>query len=200
MTSSSSATSELKAAKDRGAAHYAAGRWAEAISAYSYCIDHAPTDDPELHLYYSNRCAAHMQLKDFRRAKDDADAVISLKPTWPKGYSRLGSALLQLGKRQEAIYALERCVELDPANREAVAALQRARGGSGGGSTPFSGFPGGMGGGLGGVLATAQRLLSQAVSSAMLAWAGLSPTQRQVCGWGVVAVLAYYFFFTGGDR
>ena len=187
MTSSSSTASEVRASKDRGAAHYSAGRFVESIAAYSYCIDHAASDDTDLHLYYSNRCAAYMQLKDFCRAKDDADAVNSLKPTWGKGYSRLGSALLQLGKPQEAVYALERSVELDPGNREAAAVLQRARilaggGGGGGGSTPFSGFPnfGSGGGGVGGVLAAAQRALSQAASFAVMTWTGMTSTQVRV--------------------
>lgn len=49
-------------------------------------------------MYYSNRSASFMQIKDYTRAKEDAESCVSLKPTWPKGYSRLGNSLLNLRK------------------------------------------------------------------------------------------------------
>ena len=97
-TTMSTNCGEVRASKERGSGHYSSGRYQEAIAAYSFCIEQAPSDDPELHLYYSNRAASFMQINDYGRAKEDAEACISLKPTWPKGYSRLGNSLLKLRK------------------------------------------------------------------------------------------------------
>ena len=203
MTQSSS-NNEVRAAKERGGAHYAGKRFAEAISSYTYCIDHAASEDPELYLYYSNRCACYMQMQDYVLAKGDAESCISLKPTFSKGYSRLGNCLLKLNKVQEAIYALERCSELDPSNYEAANALSRARDllyrpGRGGsyGSSPGQGSFDAMSQ-LTQLLATAKQWCTRGLTQGLLYWNSMTSTQQQIAGGLVVAVLVYYLFFSGG--
>ena len=89
---------EVRASKERGSGYYSSGRYQEAIAAYSFCIENAASEDLELHVYYSNRSASFMQIKDYTRAKEDAESCVSIKPTWAKGYSRLGNSLLKLRK------------------------------------------------------------------------------------------------------
>ena len=200
MTQSSSNTNEIRGAKERGGAHYASKRFAEAISAYTYCIDHAASEDSELYLYYSNRCACYMQMNEYVRAKGDAESCISLKPTFSKGYSRLGNCLLKLNKVQEAVYAFERCSELDPSNYEAANALSRARDLLSGGSSR-----GGYGHSSSGhmsqltqLLATAKQWCARGLTQGLLYWNGMTSTQRQIAGGFVAAILVYFLFFSGG--
>ena len=49
-------------------------------------------DQFDLHLVLSNRSAAFAQLQQYGSAEKDALEVIRMKPTWLKGYMRLGDA------------------------------------------------------------------------------------------------------------
>ena len=63
--------------------------------------------DPDNHIFFSNRAAAHMALEQYDRALVDADECIRLQPTWAKGYSRRGAALFRMDKLGPARDALE---------------------------------------------------------------------------------------------
>ena len=49
--------------------------------------------DPDNHIFFSNRAAAHMALEQYDRALVDADECIRLQPTRPNVNSRRGAAL-----------------------------------------------------------------------------------------------------------
>lgn len=115
------------AAKERGNKFYRDGNYSAAIDEYSTAIDLASSNDMDLHITYSNRCACYMKLNKFNSALEDAQACISLKPTWSKGYSRLGNCLIRLNRPSEAIYPLERALELDPENEDVKVNLAQAR-------------------------------------------------------------------------
>ena len=68
--------------------------------------------DPDNHIFFSNRAAAHMALEQYDRALVDADECIRLQPTWAKGYSRRGAALFRMDKLGPARDALERTLTL----------------------------------------------------------------------------------------
>ena len=52
----------------------------------------------QAHLLYANRAAAHTQMKDYRRALEDAERSVVLQPTYAKGHSRVAASLHSLGR------------------------------------------------------------------------------------------------------
>lgn len=87
--------------KEQGDAMYRQGDYALAAHFYTQAI----AKDKGNHVLYSNRSAAYTQGKEYQKAVADAQHVVKLKPTWPKGYSRLGSALYGLRHLQAAYCA-----------------------------------------------------------------------------------------------
>ena len=59
--------------------------------------------DPDNHIYYSNRSAAHMKADSISKALKDAERCVALAPLWPKGYSRLGAAQHGLRRLEAAV-------------------------------------------------------------------------------------------------
>jgi len=70
----------------------AGGHYEDALKAYSQAIRFSPTG-PQSHVFYSNRAAASMFLKQYKEAADDARRSIALQPTFARAYARLGQAL-----------------------------------------------------------------------------------------------------------
>ena len=67
-------------------------RFEQAIACFTRCIEL----DAGNEVYFSNRAAAHMGLKQYAEAAQDAKSVAQLKPSWAKGWARLGAALAGL--------------------------------------------------------------------------------------------------------
>eukprot|EP00622_Pseudochattonella_farcimen_P000219 FR734665.1.p1 GENE.FR734665.1~~FR734665.1.p1 ORF type:complete len:338 (+),score=68.92 FR734665.1:3-1016(+) len=59
-----------------------------------------------------------MQLKDYTKAMEDAELCTQNKPTWAKGWNRLGEAQACRGCYKEAIVAYNRAIELEPDKAE----------------------------------------------------------------------------------
>ncbi|POM60779.1 Transmembrane protein [Phytophthora palmivora] len=91
-------------AKDRGNRAFSAGLYSDAVACFSEALAIAPSA-PNAHVFYSNRSAAQLKLNKAQEALNDADQCLSLKPNWPKGYSRRGSALYALGRYADAYRA-----------------------------------------------------------------------------------------------
>nr|XP_039257434.1 stress-induced-phosphoprotein 1-like [Styela clava] len=92
----------------------------EAVEEYTLGISLDSTN----HVLYSNRAAAHAKLENYAESLNDAEQVVKLRPDWPKGYSRKGSALQFLGRFEEAKAAFERGLELDADNEMMKKALK----------------------------------------------------------------------------
>lgn len=98
---------------------------------------------PENHILYSNRSAAHASKKDWDSALKDADKTIEIKPDWPKGYGRKGAALHGVGDLLGANDAYEAGLKHDANNAQLKSGLasvekamqQEAGGGFGGDPT-----------------------------------------------------------------
>ena len=58
---------------------------------------------PGSHVICSNRSAAYLKKGDLAEALVDAEACVRLAPTWGKGYSRLGAALLALDRYDDCV-------------------------------------------------------------------------------------------------
>ncbi|MCG8409257.1 MAG: protein kinase [Phycisphaerales bacterium] len=60
------------------------------------------------------RCQRLFELKRYDAMLIDAERVVALKPRWAVSHGQLGRALRWLGRAEEAVYALNRAIELDP--------------------------------------------------------------------------------------
>nr|CAB3493698.1 unnamed protein product [Digitaria exilis] len=72
--------------------------------------------DPADATLYSNRSFCHLKMGEKRDALVDANACISLRPDWPKGYYRRGAAHMSLKEYKEARDAFMDGLKLDPSN------------------------------------------------------------------------------------
>jgi tetratricopeptide (TPR) repeat protein len=122
---SAEAAAAALAAKDRGNAAFAAARWDEALVAY----DEAVARDPSNHVFFSNRSACLLELATAaargaaaaagaaaalrERAVADARTCVKLAPGWVKGYFRLGRALMELERFEDAAHAFWDGVQKD---------------------------------------------------------------------------------------
>lgn len=66
--------------KDKGNAALSAGNFDEAIKYYTDAIKL----DPQNHVLYSNRSAAHAKASNYEQALQDAEETIKIKPDWGK--------------------------------------------------------------------------------------------------------------------
>lgn len=109
--------------KAKGNAAFSAGNFTEAIEFFSQAV----ALDPHNHVLYSNRSAAKASMKDYDGALEDAKECVSLKPDWPRGYSRLGAAYFGLEDWEEAIKAYETGLQHDPSSEQLKTALEDAK-------------------------------------------------------------------------
>ncbi|KAL6780504.1 TPR6 [Auxenochlorella protothecoides x Auxenochlorella symbiontica] len=94
--------------KARGNEEYAKRNFLKAAALYT----HGLQADPKNATLYSNRSAALLNLNKVTKALADAEACISLRPDWDKGYFRKGLALEAAGKGQEALEAYQQASQL----------------------------------------------------------------------------------------
>lgn len=207
-----------QAAKERGDEFYRNGQYANAVDAFTNAISLATRGDPDLATIHSNRCACYLQLNKNNLALEDAFACVNLKPDWAKGYSRLGSCFVRLGRGAEAVVQFQKAANLDPYNAEIHKALSHARNMSSNSSssapqnpqgmpgfqgfTGFGGMPGfgGFGTGaqqLSGTVDSVKRFLETLISRAAVVWASMKDESKLVALGGLCLVV-YYLFFSGG--
>ena len=74
-------------------------------------------------MLYSNRSAVLAKQNKYTKALEDAQKTVELKSDWPKGYSRLGYALFQLGRYSEAKEAYSNGIKFDPKNQQLTEGL-----------------------------------------------------------------------------
>ena len=118
-------------AKARGSKAYGEGDFALASRCFGEAIAVATSDDPDLAIYRSNRCAARLQLGDVAGAEEDARECTRVAPKWAKGWSRLGNCLSRQPERAgEAERVLRTAIKLGSQDAAATLAAMRARGAS----------------------------------------------------------------------
>ncbi|KAH6889071.1 hypothetical protein BKA70DRAFT_1442688 [Coprinopsis sp. MPI-PUGE-AT-0042] len=125
-------TAMVMTAKDEGNVAFKSRKLQEALVKYSnaahLAIQRPPWENnailrEELTTVISNRSAAYFDLGDYISALADAESVIALRKSWPKGHFRKAKALLAIGRPKEAADAVRVGLSHEPSNGELVAFL-----------------------------------------------------------------------------
>lgn len=82
---------------------------------------------PTSHVYFSNRAAALLSMRNFNEAVWDAERSIALKPDYAKAYARLGLAYFLLERYQDAVDSYTQAVKYDPSNETSVLYLEKSK-------------------------------------------------------------------------
>lgn len=128
-----STADELKALGNKA---IAAKDFDEAIDKFTQAI----AIDPSNHILYSNRSAAYASKKEWDSALNDAEKTTEIKPDWPKGWGRKGTALYGKGDLLGAHDAYEQGLKIDPNNagmKNDLASVKRAMESEAGGDAAF---------------------------------------------------------------
>jgi len=88
---------------------YSSGQLGDAMQLYNRAFSLAPDD----HLVLSNRSITYLKMGNALAALEDAEMAVALRPDWPKGYLRRGSALKVLGRHEEALQDFFACLMLE---------------------------------------------------------------------------------------
>lgn len=99
------------------------GSFQKALRLYTKALDL----DAGNAILYSNRSAAHFNLRQFAESLEDAESAILCDATWWKAYKRKGLALIHLQRYEEAITALEEGLKIVKKNAEMEKNLEFAR-------------------------------------------------------------------------
>lgn len=101
------------------------GDFEKAVELYSSALE----KDDTLVAARNNRAQALLNLERWPAAEADAAAVLELEPENVKALLRLATASERQGQADRARQTLERALQLQPANKEAAAALNRLESG-----------------------------------------------------------------------
>ncbi|ODN05597.1 Stress-induced-phosphoprotein 1 [Orchesella cincta] len=114
---------QANALKEKGNSALNEGKFWDAIKYYSQAIE----VDPDNHVLFSNRSAAHAKAGNYADALKDGEKTVELKSDWGKGYSRKGAALAYLQRYDEAIACYETGISCDPNNAQLRQGLDEAK-------------------------------------------------------------------------
>jgi small glutamine-rich tetratricopeptide repeat-containing protein alpha len=117
--------------------------------------------NPQHAIYYANRAAAYVNLKEYRKAVADCRASIAIDPAYPKSHYRLGQSYAALNEYEQALDAFNDALERSGKDdgmkvtiREQIAVCTRKMNAQqvgeaqphAGGADPFAALSGMMGG------------------------------------------------------
>ena len=97
-----------------------------AASCYTKALKLSPAG-PQSHVYFSNRAAALVSLRQFDKAILDSERSLSLQPTYAKAHARLGLAHFLMGNYEAARDAYEVALEYEPNNKSNQTYLEKAK-------------------------------------------------------------------------
>jgi DnaJ family protein C protein 7 len=104
-----------------GNAAFKAGKYADAIEAYSEAI----TTDPSQPAFYSNRAMCHMKISQWAEARDDGLKASEVDPAFGKGFLRAAQASVQLDAFDEAVTLFGKALAADSSLSSALQEKQK---------------------------------------------------------------------------
>lgn len=116
---------EAERLKNVGNAHMQQKEYEAAADAYTQALKLSPSG-PNSHVYFSNRAAALLSLKQFPEAIADSERSLALKPNYGKAHARLGLAHFLLGDYRQAMEAYTVALKYEPDNKSSRSYLEKA--------------------------------------------------------------------------
>ncbi len=123
MASKTNKSKAIREFKSSGNKAMATGAFAKAARQYSKALEL----DPANAVLFSNRSAAHFNLRQFTESLEDAESAILCDSMWWKAYKRKGLSLIHMQRYEEAIEALEEGLKIVKKNAEMEKNLEFAR-------------------------------------------------------------------------
>jgi tetratricopeptide (TPR) repeat protein len=117
---------EAERLKNAGNAHMQRKDYQAAAQAYTQALRLSPAG-PHSHVYFSNRAAALLSMKQFNEAISDSERSLSLKPDYGKAHARLGLAHFLLGDYRHAMEAYQVALKYEPENKSSRSYLEKAQ-------------------------------------------------------------------------
>ena len=114
-----------KRAKAEGNVFMQKKQYEEAVQAYTRALKISP-NGPESHVYFSNRAAALLSMKNFGDAILDSERSLALKPDYGKAHARLGLAHFLSGNYRQSVEAYTVSLKYDPDNASSKVYLEKA--------------------------------------------------------------------------
>ena len=108
-------------AKEAGNEHFKAGRFDEAIKAYSEAVKRNPAEPR----YLTNRAAAKAKRMDWQGSLEDAELALKLDPKNVKAMIKKGNAQFAQAQEYKAIDTFKAALALEPDNEEVKEGLRR---------------------------------------------------------------------------
>uniref|UniRef100_A0A8C2UHB0 Unc-45 myosin chaperone A n=1 Tax=Coturnix japonica TaxID=93934 RepID=A0A8C2UHB0_COTJA len=109
--------------RERGNTLFQAGDHGAALAAYTRALSLCQAG-PERAVLHRNRAACYLKLEDYAKAEADASKAIEADGRDMKALFRRSQALQKLGRLDQAVSDLQRCVSLEPKNKAFQEALR----------------------------------------------------------------------------
>lgn len=93
---------------------------------YTRALELVPTG-PSSHIYFTNRAAAWLSMRNFPEAIWDAERSTTLKPDYAKAHARLGLAHFLLERYNDAVNSYTLAVKYDPSNSTSASYLEKSK-------------------------------------------------------------------------
>uniref|UniRef100_G1K3J0 Protein unc-45 homolog A n=1 Tax=Xenopus tropicalis TaxID=8364 RepID=G1K3J0_XENTR len=116
MGESSPEKANSESLREDGNKHFKAGDYEAALSCYTKAIS-LTSDKADKAVLHRNRSACYLKLDDFTKAEEDASKAIEVDGGDVKALFRRSQALEKLGRVDQAIIDLRRCLTLEPKNK-----------------------------------------------------------------------------------
>lgn len=116
---------EAESLKEQGNQYLVQRDYDSAIDCYSKAIQKDGKGEKS-HIYYANRAAAYIYLKQYEKAIEDCEEAIRLCPSYIRAYTRLGGIYNTLKQYQKAIEVYEKGLHYEPNNTSLLESKNRA--------------------------------------------------------------------------
>lgn len=103
--------------KEKGNEEFNKGNWSEALDCYTSALKLTKGDNSDKAVYYKNRAAVYLKLKEYENVIMDCDSVLKICSNDPKALFRRCQALEALEKFEEAYRDARYIILSDPNNK-----------------------------------------------------------------------------------